>query len=168
MKTLTLILTQLLALFFTQTALAADGSSGCGPGWYLLKNNSILSSALRATTNTVLFPATSLGMTFGTSHCTRHGIVNKEKETLYFLTHNYLEVKAQAAIGSGAHLIAFAQTMGCSSLASPRLGQSLKQSFSKIFQDNRSGSPEQSLLQIYKVILQEPQLSKQCDFLTLG
>ena len=43
----------LIALFFLNFSLvsfAKDGSSGCGPGWYIAKDKSILSFALRATT----------------------------------------------------------------------------------------------------------------------
>lgn len=157
-----------VTLVFSYQAQAADGSSGCGPGWYLFKNNSLLSSALRATTNGMLFPATSLGMTFGTSHCTRHGIVQKEEETLHFVTHNYFEIKAQAAMGKGSHLVALAQTMGCTGYASHELGQSLKKSYGEIFPSTSTVHPENSLVQIFKTILNQPNLARQCDFPQLG
>lgn len=162
------IMILLVTLVFAYQTQAADGSSGCGPGWYLFKNNSLISSALRATTNGFLFPATSLGMTFGTSNCTRHGIVNKEKETLHFVTHNYFEIKAQAAMGKGSHLVALAQTMGCSRFASEQLGHSLKKSYGEIFPSTNSIHPENSLVQIFKTILNQPQLARQCDFPQLG
>ena len=162
------IIILLVTLILSYQTQAADGSSGCGPGWFLFKNNSLISSALRATTNTVLFPATSLGMTFGTSNCTRHGIVNKEKETLHFVTHNYFEIKAQAAMGKGSHLVALAQTMGCTGFASQELGQSLKKSYGQIFPSATAVHPEESLVQIFKTILNQPQLARQCDFPQLG
>ena len=55
-----IILIVLVAMFSTQL-LAADGSSGCGPGWYVTKKNSLLSSAIRATTNAILIPTVTLG-----------------------------------------------------------------------------------------------------------
>ena len=91
MKTLILFI---LATVISGTAYGADGSSGCGPGWYILKDNSLVSSALRATTNGILVPVVTLGMTFGTSNCSKHKIVKKEKESLHFVTMNYFELKA--------------------------------------------------------------------------
>src|SRR4051794_31289808 len=101
----------LLASFVSIQAFAMDGSSGCGPGWYLLKDTSIVSSALRATTNGILFPVYTFGMTFGTSNCTQHKLVLKEKESLYFATHNHFELKGNIAKGDGEYLSAFATTM---------------------------------------------------------
>ena len=68
-----------LAILFSINAMAKDGSSGCGPGWYLLKKNSILSSSLRVTTNGIFFPTTTLGMTIGTSNCSKHKHFHTEK-----------------------------------------------------------------------------------------
>lgn len=101
-----------LALF-SSGAMAADGSSGCGPGWYLFKDNSLVSSALRATTNNFLFPVVTFGMTTGTSNCTKHQIVMKEKESLHFVTHNYPEVQVDIAKGEGEYLRSLATTIGC-------------------------------------------------------
>ena len=53
-------------------AMAMDGSSGCGPAWYVFKENTILSSSLRGTTNGTLWPVVTIGMTFGTSNCANH------------------------------------------------------------------------------------------------
>lgn len=158
----------LVTLAFAYQSQAADGSSGCGPGWYILKNNSLLSSALRSTTNGLLAPVTTIGMTFGTSNCTRHGIVKKEKETLHFVTHNYFEIKAQAAMGKGSHIVALAQTMGCNQSASELLGQSLKNSYKEIFPSTNSAQPENSLVHIFSTILKQPGLARQCDFPQLG
>ena len=88
-----------LTLFGSCSLFAADGSSGCGPGWYLFKENSLVSSAFRATTNGILFPSVTFGMTFGTSNCTQHKLVLKEKESLHFVTENYFEVQADMARG---------------------------------------------------------------------
>lgn len=151
-------------LFLSKFAMAADGSSGCGPGWFILKENSILSSALRATTNGILFPVTTIGMTVGTSNCTKHKIVLKEKESLHFVTHNYFELKSQVAMGSGTHISALSQTMGCSDVSDQALSQSLKKSYSNIFEDSNSSNPEKALTEIFKVILRNPDLAKKCDF----
>src|SRR4051794_21944920 len=115
-----------IATTFSIQAFATDGSSGCGPGWYVFKDVSILSSALRATTNAILFPVYTIGMTFGTSNCTQHKLVLKEKETLYFATQNHYELKRDVAKGGGEYLSAFATTMGCPASAQGRLNEHLK------------------------------------------
>ena len=77
-----------LALLSATSAFAADGSSGCGPGWYIFKENSMVSSALRATTNGWSSPVVTIGMTFGTSNCAQHKLVMNDKRGLHFVTHN--------------------------------------------------------------------------------
>lgn len=154
----------IILLFLSKLAIAADGSSGCGPGWYILKDNSLLSSALRSTTNGMLFPVTTIGMTIGTSNCTRHKIVLKEKESLHFVTHNYFELKSQVAMGSGTHISALSQTMGCANGSDQAISQSLKGSYSEIFENSDSSNPEKALTEIFKVILRNPDLAKKCDF----
>jgi hypothetical protein len=141
---------------------AADGSSGCGPGWYVFNENSLVSSSLRATTNGLLFPVVTIGMTFGTSNCTKHKIVLKEKESLHFATMNYYELQAEVAKGSGQYLSAFATTMGCNPSAQPRLIQHLKNNYQEIFQTG-SPNPEKALEGVYKTIFRDRELTNKCS-----
>lgn len=163
---------KLLGLFATLSfsifTYAADGSSGCGPGWYIFKDNSLLSSALRVTTNSILFPVTTIGMTVGTSNCSRHQIVMREKETLYFVTQNFYELKNQVARGNGSHVVALSQTMGCGAQASQALGQELQRSYQNIFPAQQNPNAESSLTEIFKVILKNPELTQACDFPQVG
>lgn len=121
---------------FSTISIAADGSSGCGPGWYVAKKNSLLSSMIRATTNGLLAPTVTIGMTFGTSNCSKHSIVKREKESLKFATENYYEIATQASKGEGEFLSVFAETIGCSQNSLPQFGQEMKRNFSKIFFKN--------------------------------
>jgi hypothetical protein len=158
----------MLALVFTVftafsfQAKADDGSSGCGPGWYLFKENSLVSSALRATTNSILFPVTTIGMTFGTSNCTQHKLVLKEKESLYFATMNHFELKRDIAKGDGEYLSAFAATMGCSANAQAVLNKNLRTEYSHIYPD-ANVNPERTLLETYKTILNNKELTSKCS-----
>ena len=152
----------LLVLFTASQARAVDGSSGCGPGWYVFKDTSLLSSALRATTNSFLFPISTLGMTFGTSNCTQHKLVLKEKESLYFATMNHFELKRDLAKGQGEYVSAFASTMGCPASAQNRLNQNLRTRFTEIYPDG-SVKPENVLLEVYKTILQDKELTQKCS-----
>jgi len=152
----------LFAMVLAVPAFAMDGSSGCGPGWYILKEDSLVSSALRMTTNGILFPVVTIGMTFGTSNCTQHKIVLKEKESLYFATMNHFELKADVAKGTGEYLSAFANTMGCNAVAQPRLNQKLRENYSKVYPDG-AVKPDNVLLEVYKTIFSDVELTQECS-----
>lgn len=141
---------------------AADGSSGCGPGWYVLKDNSLVSSALRATTNGLLIPVVTLGMTFGTSNCTQHKLVLREKESLHFATMNHYELKSEMAKGGGEYLSAFGATLGCPTKVQGQFNEKLKAHFQVIYPDG-GVNPEKTLLEVYKVVLSDPTLTNQCS-----
>lgn len=141
---------------------AGDGSSGCGPGWYLFKENSLVSSALRATTNTVLFPLMTIGMTVGTSNCTQHKLVLKEKESLHFATMNHFELKRDVVKGGGEYLSAFAETMGCPAAVQTQLNQGLRKNADKLY-PSRDVAPQDVLLEVYKTILTDSELTRQCS-----
>ena len=160
----TLMAFALVSLTFALSinAHATDGSSGCGPGWYIAKDESLVSSALRATTNGILFPVSTLGMTFGTSNCTQHKLVRTEKESLHFATMNYFELKSSIAKGDGEYLSAFATTIGCPESAQFEFNSKLKQNYDQIM-PNSKVDPEKMLLEVYKIILTSPFLIQQCS-----
>jgi hypothetical protein len=157
-----MVLAMALFTVFSTRANATDGSSGCGPGWYIFQENSIVSSALRATTNGALFPIVTIGMTFGTSNCTQHKLVLKEKESLHFATMNHFELKRDIAKGDGEYLSAFASTMGCSENAQATLNKTLRAEYSRIYPD-AAVSPERTLLETYKAILSNKELTTKCS-----
>lgn len=152
----------LMGLFLSFNALAADGSSGCGPGWYVFKDNSLVSSSLRATTNGILIPVVTIGMTFGTSNCTQHKIVQTEKQSLYFATNNYYELQGDVARGRGEHLEAFATTIGCPAKAQARFNEHVRKNYQTMFAPNQT-SPEVLLKEVYKTILSDKTLTNQCS-----
>ncbi len=129
------ILASLVLAFSSQQALGADGSSGCGPAWYILKENSLLSSVGRFVTNMALFPLTTLGMVLGTSNCAKHKIVDAHQRSLHFATVNIEQLQLDAARGAGDYAQAYAATFGCSGLAGLAFDQSLQQNYAAIFAD---------------------------------
>jgi hypothetical protein len=151
----------LLAVVSIQV-LAMDQSSGCGPGWYLFKDNSIVSSAFRSTTNLILFPVVTIGMTFGTSNCTQHKLVLKEKESLYFVTMNHNELKRDIAKGDGEYLSAFAETMGCPAGSQLRLNEQLRKNYGVVY-PSAEAPPERILLEVYKTIFTDHELTSKCS-----
>lgn len=150
-----------IIVLLSTNAFASDGSSGCGPGWYLFKKNSLVSSSLRATTNGVLYPVVTIGMTFGTSNCTRHSIVKKEKESLHFVTHNRYELQSEVAKGHGEYVSALAETIGCMPGAKSHFINKLQDNYEKIFSNNNS-TPDAILLETYKIIFSDKTLFQQC------
>ena len=154
-----------LFLFFlisilSTNILASDGSSGCGPGWYLFKENSLISSVLRATTNTILFPSSTLGMTLGTSNCTKHKIVQNEKRSLHYATHNFYELKSEIPMGTGLFLTAFHQVLGCQDSSKDYFKRTLKMKFEQLFPSN---SPQHLLKKVYQIILSDQKLVRSCS-----
>lgn len=142
------------------SAAARDSSSGCGPGWYIVKENSLVSSALRATTNGFFFPTTTIGMTLGTSNCSKHKIVQTEKKSLHFVTHNLYEMKSEVAKGNGPYLSALGEVIGCSEDGQAQFSSSLKSQYQDVF---KSEKPEEVLKNIYKVILENDNLVQSCS-----
>lgn len=158
MKKLVMIIT----ICMSQLANASDGSSGCGPGWYILKENSLVSSFLRVITNAALFPSTTIGMTVGTSNCSQHKIVETEKESLHYATMNYFEILSEASRGGGKYTDAFATTIGCQKSVRAEFNSELQKHYQDVFFQDRS-NPEKLLLNVYKMIFQDEKLLKSCS-----
>ncbi len=151
----------ILISLFSLNLLAADGSSGCGPGWFIAKKNSLLSSSLRSTTNGLLAPTVTFGMTFGTSNCAKHSIVKNEVEDLKFATENYFEIAADTSKGDGQFLTAYSALMGCHGASSTRFKQKMQKSFKTLF-NGTAINPEELVKETYKVILKDQELFQSC------
>jgi len=156
-----LIIVLLGAFVLSTSALAADSSSGCGMGWYVVKNNSLLSSALRTTTNGLFLNAT-FGMTFGTSNCAKHSIVQRDKEDLYFAESNKEYLAIELAEGSGEYVATFARTLGCSERAIPAFGEQVRSQYGQVLPSSET-TPGELLQNIRSVIGQDPYLAAECQ-----
>lgn len=150
-----------LSILSTPLAKATDGSSGCGPAWYVSSQNTLLSSAVRFVVNWVTFPISTIGMTVGTSNCTKHELVLNEKQSLHFVTMAYYELKGDIARGEGSYLAALSETMGCPTEATPDLRTQLKQNFKQIYPNSQT-NPEQTLLEVFKTIVRDERLTRLC------
>ncbi len=106
-----LILGAVILFAYTQSSQAADSSSGCGLGWQVTQKQSLLSSAVRTTTNTFL--PNTFSMTSGTSGCQKHSIVKNDEEAVIYAVNNQHSLMMEMAEGKGEFLNAFAQTLGC-------------------------------------------------------
>ncbi|RYZ57776.1 MAG: DUF3015 domain-containing protein [Proteobacteria bacterium] len=115
--------------FAASQAMAADGSSGCGPAWYVFKNNSLLSSFARVITNGILSPVVTIGMSFGTSNCAKHSLVMNDQGSLEFAAKSMDILRQDMAKGEGEHLTAYLASFGCNELVRPELAIAMQQAF---------------------------------------
>ena len=156
-----IVVSLLSSLFFAQAAQAADGSSGCGAGWYILKDNTVLSSTLRATTNNLFFNNT-FGMTFGTSNCQKHDLVKNEYQEIYYAESNKEILELELAQGDGQYARAYAQVLGCGSAeATTEFLKTTQQQYGTIFTAPETSS-QQMLDNTREVILQSAVLNGLC------
>ncbi len=113
--------------------MSADKSSGCGYGWEVMKDQSLLASSIRSTTNQIA--SNTIAMTMGTSGCAKHDIVLQKKEQLHFANSNYEMIVAEMANGQGEYLTSFANVLGCDNVA---FGISAQANLEEIIADNGS------------------------------
>lgn len=93
--------------------MSADKTDGCGPGWYVYKEKTLVGTTIRGTTNNISSPWAAFGMSSGTMNCAKHDIVLKEKEKVHFTANNYEALVAEMAQGQGEYLNEYAQSFGC-------------------------------------------------------
>ena len=122
----------------------------------VFKDNSLISSALRATTNAMFF--NTIGMTFGTSGCARHSIVMNDKKTLHFTEANHNELKLEVAQGSGEHLSGLSHLMGCSSDA---FSATLQKNYAQVF-SKEDISPRELVNNIQAQVVSDENLARSC------
>jgi hypothetical protein len=146
----------------TASAAGMDGSSGCGPAWYVLKVESLLSSFGRSLTNGILSPIVTLGMTFGTSNCAKHSIVLENKQSLEFISSNYEQLKVDVALGHGSYLDQFSGLMGCDGASAKVLSHTLQGHFNAIFSETGSQDASVTLDKIKGVMNAQRDLQTQC------
>lgn len=135
---------------------AADSSSGCGLGWMVFKKNSLISSALRATTNAIFL--NTLAMTSGTSGCAQHSIVMNDKKALHFTAANGNELKLEVAQGAGEHLNGLSHLMGCSPEVFSR---TLQRNYNQVF-NKEEISPRELVNNIHAQVLTHKDLARSC------
>ena len=120
----------LVSMITFSSTFAADSSSGCGLGWAVLKKNSLVSSSLRATTNGIFL--NTVAMTFGTSGCAKHSIVQNDAKGMHFTQANYYQLMAEMAQGNGEYVSGLAQAMGCQNVEAT-FAQEMKSSYRDVF-----------------------------------
>lgn len=118
-------------LLFTMSVHAEDKSSGCGLGWKVAPQNSLISSYTRSLTN--ITTTSTLAMTSGTSGCDKHSVVDRSKMEIHYAEANYHELMVEGSRGQGEHLKGFAMVMGCEGNQIPAFMESTQRHYDSIF-----------------------------------
>ena len=153
----------MLFLFSLQSiTYAEDSSTGCGPGWYVAKDHSLISATTRGAINQMTGLAI-FGMTFGTSNCARHSIVENKNKQIHFVEENLDQLEVELAMGKGHYVEQFASVMGCNERPNHFIN-AMKKSYIKLFNKGSINSYE-FLKNVKSTIKSHPFLSKECLFI---
>jgi Protein of unknown function (DUF3015) len=155
-----------LGLAAGSTAAWADDSNGCGIGWVVFKDKSLVSSSLRQTTNGVA--PNTFSMTSGTSGCARHSIVYTELRGLHFVESNGDALEAEIASGHGNYLESFALTLGCPSSVTPTFAATLRQGYNEIYGDSNDAAqtPSDVYAKIRNVLRTNNEVQNACPLVS--
>lgn len=101
----------IIMIISAASAFAGDSSSGCGLGWQVAPNTSLVSSFTRVLVNATA--SNTIAMTLGTSGCAKHSIVYNEVQGIHFAEANMNELAIEMASGNGEVVQGFASVFGC-------------------------------------------------------
>jgi hypothetical protein len=155
----TVVLLSTLTSFSSALCFAQDQSSGCGLGWEVSQKQSLLSSAVRLTTDTVL--PNTFSMTFGTSGCAKHEIVKNDEKAVEYAVNNYDSLVVEMAQGGGEFTEGFAQALGCDAAQAPAFEALMQTRYSDL--SKQSGGDGIGLYRAVRTEIQaNPSLASQC------
>lgn len=107
-----LVLFAIIAL--STSANARDTFDGCGLGWEVTDQKTMIATTTRATTNAFVPP--TFGMTTGTLGCNKFdGFASNEKQNVEYVAKNFDAIRSQLAVGAGEYVDATAQSFNCNS-----------------------------------------------------
>ncbi|WP_141736140.1 DUF3015 family protein [Oligoflexus tunisiensis] len=134
------------------------GMAGCGLGALVIDRNELLPQVGAWFLNGIASNQT-YGMTSGTSNCVqgRSDVAAMEQEV--YMTANLSSLSKEAAQGSGEHLNALAEVLGCQEEDKVRLGELSQNHYSELFANQE---PEAVLQRYLTVVNADPQLAKSC------
>ena len=139
---------------------AADSSSGCGLGWKIVSDNSLISSYTRAMTNALT--SSTFGMTSGTSGCSKHSIVKKDVEAATYAFTNFDSLKSDMSKGDGETLAGLGRLMGCNDASLGAFSSSVKSQYETVF-PTANTAPEEMFYNVKSVISSNPNLVRSCS-----
>lgn len=114
---------------------ARDKFDGCGLGWEITQDKTILATTIRGTTNAVVPP--TFGMTTGTIGCEKFsGIASADKNSAEYVAQNYETIRAELAMGQGEYVQATAESLGCDAQV---FGQHVQQNYNSVVAPTKDG-----------------------------
>ncbi len=105
-----LLLSSLLVLmpFISQ---ARDTMDGCGLGWEVTSDATMVATTTRGTTNVFVPP--TFGMTTGTLGCKKLDLAANETESATYVLNNYANLRQELASGRGEYVEGLFEVMNC-------------------------------------------------------
>ena len=103
------------------------GSDGCGLGWRVTQEKTMIATTTRATS----LPTMPFGMTSGTLGCDQHPLAAKDMEAAGFVAVHADALRLEAAAGRGERLAALSEVMGCADAGA--FAARLKGSWAEVF-----------------------------------
>lgn len=162
MKRHSLIAAAVLSLLLPVSSFAAGyGAAGCGLGSMVLGSQSGGRQIFAATTNGT-FGSQTFGITFGTSNCGDHGLINISKEREIFAQENYTSLVKEMAQGKGENLYTLASLYQCPAETHQEFGAMVQEKFDHLVVNDQTTSTE-LLSQLENQLAHHPKLAKSCD-----
>ena len=137
------------------------GSAGCGLGSMVFGSGTGPKQIFAATTNGT-FGSQTFGITFGTSNCGDHGLINVSKEREVFASANYTSLVKEMAQGKGENLNILASMYQCPTATYQEFGAMTQANFDDLV-TNASTTPVELLGQLETQLSQHHNLSKSCN-----
>jgi len=148
-------------LVSSHASFGADQSNGCGLGWQVSSKNSLLSSAIRNTTNNFL--PNTLSMTSGTSGCASHTVVKNDEEAVIYAVNNYQVLVAEMALGQGEFLDGFASTLGCRDALRSGFGELLQNNYAELRKEAANADGVSLYRAVRTLLLRSPGFGEHCS-----
>jgi hypothetical protein len=132
--------------------------AGCGLGSMLIKDDGFIQVFAVTTNNT--FANQTFGITFGTSNCTKSGVVRVDREQEAFVEANLDNLSRDMVSGGGEYLMAFSQLLGCSEQGAA-IGDFTQARYASLF-PNEGANAQQVLYSLKIQMSQEEQFAQSC------
>ena len=124
-----------------------DKLDGCGLGWQVTDQRTMIATTTRGTTNAVI-PA-SFGMTSGTLGCEQIKFASNDKESATYVFNNFQNLKSELAEGQGEYVSGMVQSVGCSASQVPSISSDLKKNYGTVV------APAQDAAQLFQNLKSE-------------
>lgn len=108
----------------------ADTLDGCGLGWQVTQDRTMLATTTRGSTNYFVPPA--FGMTSGTIGCEQIGFAANDKQAATFVASNYQNLKSELAVGQGEYVTAMVESFGCPASATPAISAKIQNNYQTV------------------------------------